>query len=149
MAGSGAWNAFDKNIGGLMNAIVEVGNIPSAKYPQATAFYRAYQDRFGEPIQSGHGPAPSYDSVYMLKDAIEQAGGTDPDAVVAALRKVERQGVVGRLKVNESNQVVYGRDPATEGAGLFFQWSEDGQRRVVYPPALAEGSMELPPWMKR
>jgi branched-chain amino acid transport system substrate-binding protein len=149
MAGSGAWDAFDHNIGGLMNAIVEVGNMPSDKYAPSARFYHAYQARFGEPIQSGHGPAPAYDSVYMLKDAIERANSTDPDAVVAALQQTKRQGVVGELRVNDVNQVVYGKDPSQEGVGLFFQWGEDGKRRVIYPPALAEGEIELPPWLKK
>ncbi len=80
---------------------------------------------------------------------MEMAGSTDADRVVAALKKVKRKGVVGTLKVNEVNQVVYGKDPAKTGVGLFFQWTEDGARRVVYPPALAEGAIRLPPWMKQ
>lgn len=149
MAGPGAWKAFDGNIGGLLNAVIELGNIPSEKYPQAGQFFRAYQAKYGEPIQSGHGPAPAYDSVYLLKDAMEQANSTDPDAVVAALQKVQRQGVVGQLQVNDVNQVVYGKDPDKAGVGVFFQWTEDGQRRVIYPPTLAEGDITLPPWVKR
>lgn len=149
MAGPGAWKAFNGNIGGLLNAVIELGNIPSDKYPQAGRFYRAYEARYGEPIQSGHGPAPAYDSVYLLKAAIEKAGSTDPDAVVAALKVVKRQGAVGEMKINDVNQVVYGKDPASAGVGVFFQWTEDGRRKVIYPPGLAEGDIELPPWMKR
>ena len=149
MAGPGAWKAFDGNIGGLLNAMVEVGNIPSDKYAPAGQFYRSYEARYGEPIQSGHGPAPAYDSVYLLKDAIESAGNTDPDSVVAALKNVQRQGAVGRMQVNDVNQVVYGKDPSKEGVGVFFQWTDNGERRVIYPPGLAEGEITLPPWMQR
>jgi branched-chain amino acid transport system substrate-binding protein len=149
MAGPGAWDAFDHNIGGLLNAMVELGNIPSQHYPMAAKFYRDYEAKYGEPIQSGHGPAPAYDAVYMLKSAIEHANSTDPDAVVAALKQVQRKGVVGHLQINDVNQVVYGKDPDKTGVGVFFQWSEDGKRRVTYPPSLAEGPIELPPWMKR
>ena len=99
MAGQVAWKTFEGKIGGLLNAIFEVGNIPSAKYGPAAEFYQAYEKKFGEGIQAGHGPAPSYESVYILKEAIEKAGSLDPDAVVAALEQTDRVGAMGRGQV--------------------------------------------------
>lgn len=148
MAGEAAWNTFDRKIGGLMNAVFEVGNIPSEKYAPAKAFYDAYKQRYGKGIAAGHGPAPSYESVYILKEAIERAGSLDPDAIVEALEKTDRQGVMGRIKFSPGHQVVYGLDPAEAAAACFFQWSEDGERVIVYPEALAEGDIQLPAWMK-
>ena len=84
MAGPGAWKIFDGKIGGLMNAIFEIGSaIPTAKYEPAKKFYDAYLKKYGEPMEAGHGPAPSYDSVYILAEAIERAGSLDADKVVA------------------------------------------------------------------
>lgn len=148
MAGEAAWTTFDKAIGGLMNAVFEVGNIPSQKHPPAMAFYNAYKEKYGKGIESGHGPAPSYDAVYILKEAIERANSLEPDALVAALEKTDRKGVVGRIKFSPGHQVIYGVNPAETGVGCFFQWSDTGERVIVYPPALAEGEIELPPWMK-
>lgn len=148
MAGEAAWNAFDGKIGGLLNAIFELGNIPSPKYSKATAFYNAYLKKYGKPVESGHGPAPSYESVYILKEAIEKAGSLDPDKLVAAIKATDRQGVMGRIKFNNGNQVVYGQDPKDTAVGCLYQWGEKGERTIVFPPALADAEVVLPPWLK-
>ncbi len=148
MAGQGAWKTFNHKIGGLMNAIFELGNMPSQKYAPAKNFYQAYEKKYGKGLEAGHGPAPSYESVYLLKEAMERAGSTDADAVVAALEKTDRQGVMGRIKFNAGHQVIYGTDPKETATACFYQWTEDGQRKIVYPPALAEGDIALPAWMK-
>ena len=149
MAGEVAWQTFDGKIGGLMNAIFEVGNIPSEKYAPAKNFYNKYKRIYGKGIQSGHGPAPSYESVYILKEAIERAGSLDPDAIVAEIEKTDRQGVMGRIRFDEGHQVVYGTDPAETAVGCFFQWTNDGKRKIVYPKSLAEGEIVLPSWVKK
>ena len=148
MAGEVAWETFDGKIGGLMNAIFEIGNIPSEKYAPAKNFYNKYKRTYGKGIQSGHGPAPSYESVYILAEAIERAGSLDPDAIVAEIEKTDRQGVMGRIRFDEGHQVVYGTDPAETAVGAFFQWTNDGKRKIVYPKSLAEGEIVLPSWVK-
>ncbi len=147
MAGEGAWKSFDGQIGGLLNAIFELGNIPSAKYPPAQAFYDAYKKKYKDPLQSGHGPAPSYESVYVLKEAIERAGTIEADAVVAALEKTDRAGVMGRIRFDKGHQVVYGTDPTKEAVAAMFQWSEAGERRIVYPSAIADKKIWAPEWV--
>jgi branched-chain amino acid transport system substrate-binding protein len=149
MAGEVAWKTFNGKIGGLMNAIFELGNIPSQKYAPSKKFYDTYKKTYGKGIQSGHGPAPSYESVYILKEAIERAGSLDPDAIVAEIEKTDRQGVMGRIRFDEGHQVVYGTDPAKTAVGAFFQWTDDGKRKIVYPPSIAEGNIVLPSWVKK
>lgn len=149
MAGEVAWKTFDGKIGGLMNAIFELGNIPSKYYAPAKRFYDSYKKRYGKGIQSGHGPAPSYESVYILKEAIERAGSLDPDAIVAAVEKTDRMGVMGRIKFDKGHQVIYGVNPGQAATACFFQWTEDGKRKIVYPKSLAEGEIVLPPWVKK
>ena len=149
MAGEVAWDTFNKKIGGLMNAVFELGNIPSQKYAPARNFYNNYKKTYGKGIQSGHGPAPSYESVYILKEAIERAGSLDPDAIVAEIEKTDRKGVMGRIRFDEGHQVIYGTDPAETAVGAFFQWTNDGKRKIVYPKSLAEGAIELPSWVKK
>lgn len=147
MAGEVAWKTFDAQIGGLLNAIFELGNMPSEKYSPAGTFYNAYKQRFKEPLQSGHGPAPSYEAVYILKEAIERAGTIEADAVVAAIEKTDRVGAMGRIKFDKGHQVVYGLDPSKEATACMFQWSESGERKIVYPPALAEKKIWAPEWV--
>ncbi len=149
MAGEVAWQTFNHKIGGLMNAVFELGNIPSQKYAPARNFYNNYKKTYGKGIQSGHGPAPSYESVYILKEAIERAGSLDPDAIVAEIEKTDRKGVMGRIRFDEGHQVIYGTDPAETAVGAFFQWTDDGKRKIVYPPSLAEGEITLPSWVKK
>ncbi len=148
LTGGAAWKSFDGKIGGALESIHEIGNVPSDKYPPAKAFFEAYAKKYGEEIQAGHGPAPSYASVYLLKDAIEKAGSLDPDAIVAALEKTDSQTVVGRVTFSKGHQAVYGNDPQKEALGCFVQWTEKGKRVIVYPESIAEGKIALPAGMK-
>lgn len=149
MAGPGAWKTFDAKIGGGMNVNFEIGSgIPAAKYAPAKDFYDKYAKKYGKPLEAGHGPAPSYDAVYILAEAIERAGTLDADKLVAALEKTDRQGVVGRIKFNDGHQVIYGDDPTKTAIGCVPQWTEDGKRVIVLPAAVAEGKMKLPAWVK-
>jgi branched-chain amino acid transport system substrate-binding protein len=149
LAGSEAWKTFNGKIGGVMNSIFELGSaISSPKVPKSKEFYDKYKKTFGKEIQGGHGIAPAYESVYILAEAIERAGSLDPDAIVAELKKTDRKGVMGRIQYDEGNQVVYGTDPNENAIGLVFQWTEDGQRKIVFPAAVAEAKIQLPPGLK-
>ena len=149
LAGSGAWNTFDGKIGGSMNSIFELGSaIDSPKVPKSVEFYNKYQKTYGKALQAGHGPAPAYESVYILAAAIERAGSLDPDAIVAELKKTDRIGVMGRIKFDDGNQVVYGNDPQETAVAAVFQWTEDGQRKIVFPESIAEAKIKLPPGLK-
>jgi branched-chain amino acid transport system substrate-binding protein len=149
MCGVQAWKTFEGKIGGLLNANFEIGSaIPTEKYAPAKQFYEAYLKKFGVPMEAGHGPAPSYDSVYILTEAIERAGSLDPDKVVDEIKKTDRKGVIGRIKFDETNQVIYGDDPEKTAMGCVSQWTEDGKRVIVFPLAIAEGKIALPEWIK-
>ncbi|MFZ5867329.1 MAG: ABC transporter substrate-binding protein [Thermodesulfobacteriota bacterium] len=149
MAGPGAWKTFEGKIGGLINLNFELGSgISVPKYEPAKKFYDDYIKKYGEAIESGHGPAPSYDAVYILAEAIERAGTLDPDKLVAELKKTDRKGVIGRIKFDEGNQAIYGDDPTQTACGCVAQWTEDGKRVIVFPAALADGKIALPKWVK-
>lgn len=148
MSGSDAWKTFEGKIGGALNAIFEVGNIPVPKVAASVAFYQAYQKRWGKEVQSGHGPAPAYDSVYLLAEAIERAGSLEPDAVVAALKQSARSGVIGKIRFDDGHQAIFGNDPNETALGCVIQWAEGGKRKVVFPEAVAEDKVRLPHWIK-
>jgi branched-chain amino acid transport system substrate-binding protein len=132
-----------------MNSIFELGSaISSPKVPKSKEFYDKYKKTFGKEIQGGHGIAPAYESVYILAEAIERAGSLDPDAIVAELKKTDRSGVMGRIRYDEGNQAVYGTDPNENAIGLVFQWTDDGQRKIVFPASVAEAKIQLPPGLK-
>ncbi|MBM4325058.1 MAG: amino acid ABC transporter substrate-binding protein [Deltaproteobacteria bacterium] len=147
MTGDAAWKTFDGQIGGLLEAVWELGNVPSVKYPPSKAFYDAYKAKYKTALQAGHGPAPAYESVYVLKEAIERAGTVEADAIVAALKRTDRAGVMGRIRFDEGNQVVYGTDPTKEAVAVMFQWSEAGEQRIVYPTTIADKKIWAPEWV--
>ncbi len=149
IVGPDAWRAFSGQIAGSLNVIFELGNLPSARYAPAAAFYRAFSARYGAPVQAGHGPAPSYEAVYILAQAIERAGGLDPEALVKALEATDRRGCMGRIRFHQGHQAFFGDDPAREALAAVIQWTPAGKRRIVFPPAIAEGDVELPAFVPR
>jgi len=47
------------------------------KVPKSVEFFNKYKKRYGRPIEAGHSPAPAYETIYILKEAIERAGSLD------------------------------------------------------------------------
>ena len=149
LAGSEAWKTFDGKIAGAMNTIFEMGSaIASDAVPASKAFYANYEKKYGKKIQAGHGPAPAYESVYILKEAIERAASLDADAIVAQLEKTDRNGVMGRIRYDEGHQAVYGFDPKETCLSTVFQWTPDGQRSIIFPASIAEAKIQLPKGLK-
>ncbi len=144
MVGPDAWKAFDGKIAGALNVIFELGNIPSARWQPSMDFHGAYRAKFGREIQAGHGPAPAYESVYVLAEAIERAGSLNPDAIVTALESTDRTGAMGQLRFHRGHQVIFGNDPNREALACIFQWQKDGSRKIVYPLSIADGEIVLP-----
>lgn len=149
MIGPTAWQTFEGEIAGTLNVVFELGNLPSGRYGQALDFYEAFKERFGREIEAGHGPAPAYESVYILRDAIRRAGTLNRDKLVSALEKTDRTGAMGRIRFNKGHQAIFGKDPGAEALACVFQWDERGRRRIVYPPCIAEGEIDLPAFFKR
>lgn len=151
VAPENAWDVFEKEVEGMVNVQFEIGPVPVKAVPQSVAFNENFGKRWGKDARmklSGHGPGPSYDSVYIMANAIERAKTVEPDAVVKALEQTDMQGVVGRIKFEKDHQVTYGFDPKDTALGCAFQWVKPGKRVVVFPEVVAEGKIELPPYMK-
>ncbi|RLA85762.1 MAG: amino acid ABC transporter substrate-binding protein [Deltaproteobacteria bacterium] len=152
VAPGNAWQVFEGEVEGMVNFLFEIGPIPVKAVPKSVAFNRNFGKRWGEEARirlSGHGPGPAYDAVYIMADAIERAGSLDPDAIVKALEKTDMMGVVGRIRFAKDHQAVYGLDPKEAAIGCAFQWKKPGVRVPVFPEIVAEGKIELPPYMKK
>jgi branched-chain amino acid transport system substrate-binding protein len=143
----GFWKATEGKGEFCLANVVNAGNAPSQATPWTMKFYDAYTKRWGvEP--EGYGTSSSYMAPYVLKDAIERAGTLDPEKVVEALEKTDLMGVYGRIKFDpKSHQVIPSLDPQEGAVGTIFQW-QAGKRVVVFPPKIAMGQIQLPPWMK-
>jgi branched-chain amino acid transport system substrate-binding protein len=147
LMGSKASKTFGKDIDDVLNVVFEIGYFPIPAYAPTGKFAQAYQRRWKEDIQSGHGAAPAYDTVYLLANAIEKAGTLDSDQVVKVLQTTEMTGVVGKIKFDDRHQLIFGEDPKTAAVGAVFQWQQ-GKQAVVWPASIASAKVRKPSWMK-
>jgi len=151
IAPENAWQVFEGEVDGMINTIFEIGPVPVKAVPKSVTFHENFGKKWGKDAKiniSGHGPGPSYDAIYIFANAIERAKTVEPDALVTALEKTDMTGVVGRIRFSKDHQVIYGFDPKETALGCAFQWRKPGNRVVVFPEAVAEAKIELPPYMK-
>jgi len=151
LAPENAWEVFQGEVEGMINMQYEVGPVPVKAVLKSVAFNENFGKKWGEDARkrlSHHGPGPSYDAVYIMASAIERAKSIEPDAMVSALEKTDLSGVVGRIRFGKDHQVIYGYDPKETALGCGFQWKKPGKRVVIFPEVVAEGKIELPPYMK-
>lgn len=142
---------FYKATGGkgeyLIVNLVNGGNAPANITPWTMKFVDAYKKKWGlEP--EGYGTSSSYMAVYQLKDAIEKANSTDSAAVITALENGDIMGVYGRMRFDKKNhQIIPSLDPKEGAVTGIIQWQKD-KRVQIFPPKVATGKVQLPPWMK-
>ena len=72
--------------------------------PKIQNFLKSYKDNYNEDPSAFS--ALGYDAVYMVKKAVENAGSTDKEAVVDALKNIEYDGITGYLTFDEHNNPV-------------------------------------------
>ena len=143
----GFWEATEGKGEYCLANVVNAGNAPSNATPWTMKFVEAYKKRWNiEP--EGYGTSTSYMAPYVLKDAIERAGSLEPDAIIEALEATDMMGVYGRIRFDpKSHQVIPSVDPEEGAVGTIFQWQAK-KRVVIFPPKIAMGEIQLPPWMK-
>jgi branched-chain amino acid transport system substrate-binding protein len=143
----GFWQATDGKCAYSIVTLSETGNVPTKATPKAMEFYNAFKKRWSVPPRST-GCVSAYEAMYVLKDAIERAGSTNEDALIAALEKTNLEAVRGTIRFDENHQIIYGYDPKNSVLGCWVQW-QDGERVQVFPEVAAMGEIKLPPWIKR
>ena len=67
-------------------------------------FVKEYKETYGEDPTAFS--ALGYDAVCILDEATEQAGSTDPEAVVAAMQELEYDGVTGHITFDENGDPI-------------------------------------------
>ncbi|MGJ4946665.1 ABC transporter substrate-binding protein [Bradyrhizobium sp. HKCCYLS1011] len=135
-------NGAAEGIPSLAVATSEVAVTPKTK-----PFASAFKAKFGmPPAYTGY---TGYDDVYIIAEAIQRAGSTNPDKMVAEMEKTNYEGTIGRI-------AFYGKDDEfTHGlksgpgfiTGLVFQW-QNGKQVTVWPQAIAEGKLKFPDFVK-
>ena len=70
--------------------------------PKNKEFLAAMQKKFGADLKTPNDlSVPQYEGVYAYKAAVEKAGSTDADKVIAALAEVSFDGPRGMIKMNK------------------------------------------------
>ncbi len=131
-------------------------------------FFNAYTARYttapAQPLFTGY---TTYDSIYILKEAIERIGEAPPspsdesaysaykDALVTALEETDSIGTVGRIRFQGKNDERPHNPITTDEQGNIYvvpkwvQWQKDssGQptRNVVWPGAFKNSEFVSPP----
>ncbi|HHV43005.1 MAG TPA: ABC transporter substrate-binding protein [Clostridiaceae bacterium] len=67
-------------------------------------FLTAYRDAYG--MEAISFAALGYDGAMMMAQAIEEAGSTDADAIINALKNIEYEGVTGNITFDENNNPI-------------------------------------------
>ncbi|NIR13385.1 MAG: hypothetical protein GWN86_05320 [Desulfobacterales bacterium] len=69
--------------------------------------------------------------------------------MVKALEQTDMDGAIGHIKFSKDHQVIFGFDPKKAALGVVIQWRKPGIRVPVFPEVVAEGKIQLPPYMKK
>ncbi len=136
-------------------AYLRVGLTPSNYNDTTKSVDEAYRAQFDRPAPSF--ALATYDSVYITAEAIERAGSTDPDAIIAEIEATDRTLAQGHyyFPYGMNNPV-----PDDEPAWMWHQWPdaavviqqyfEVGQdpddAAVVFPPAFQTHDTALIPY---
>jgi branched-chain amino acid transport system substrate-binding protein len=139
------WNDTNGAADGVPSLAFATSDV--AVTPKTKPFAQAFKARFGtEPAYTGF---TSYDDVYIIAEAIQRAGSTDPDKMVTEMEKTDYVGTIGRIQFYGKDDefthgVKYGPGLVT---GLVFQW-QNGKQVTVWPKQIAEGKLKFPDFVK-
>jgi len=150
-------------IGGLAQWMVEMDLTGGrAEITEKTIpFFDAYMKKFKkEPVSASFF---TYDTIYLLADAIARAGKTDPNSVIPALEATDWEGATGRIQfytdpaeieqVRASLNPYVGPHDAKYGPEFIYpvhvEFVEECQKEVVWPAERRTAEYQLPPWMQR
>lgn len=135
------WN--DTEGGAIGHADLIQGGYRVALTPKTIEWYDRYTETYG--VSPDYTTGYTYDAMFIVKEAIERAGSTDPDAFVEAMEATDYTGVAGRWVFDEKHDPLFGPDYRIMG---MTQWQEGGEREVVWPEALKTGDFILLPWQQ-
>ncbi|MCF8120622.1 MAG: ABC transporter substrate-binding protein [Deltaproteobacteria bacterium] len=134
------WPSFWKNVGEYGNQECFVSSMhQDVELTQlATDFRKAYVKEFGKQ-PSDYKSRSIFDAILIAANAINQAGGTDPDKIVNALENTDM--VVTRGKVSFGTEKGGPSYHHWMPPMLVIQW-QDKKQVVLYPPEGATGKLK-------
>ena len=143
--------AYWENVPDGNYAFVQRIGVPENLFNEtARKFSATYKKRTGKAAVESYA-MEAYDSIAILAQAINEAGSTDGDAIVAALENIDHDGTLGRIYFPYGT----GKDPSEDGKGdewwhqwpdpalTVIQYQEEGQNSgdspIVWPDAYKTG----------
>ena len=108
-AGSDGWDGIAKTLDQSAYAAIENSHFTNHfsmedQSEKIQNFLKDYREAYKEDPSAFS--ALGYDAVYMMKSAIEKAGGTDKQKIVDALKGIEYDGVTGYLTFDDHNNPI-------------------------------------------
>jgi ABC-type branched-subunit amino acid transport system substrate-binding protein len=149
-------NAFWTNVPSGNLCFVRRVGLPTELYNDvAVSFVERYTERTGKGAAESYA-LEAYDSIMIIAAAIEEAGSTDPDAIIAALEGITFEGTLGTITFPYGE----GNTPADNGmddkwwhqfpdpAITIVQYQVEGQDSteaiVVFPELYVTGDAIIP-----
>lgn len=117
------------------------GSYRAALTPNTIEWYDSYEKQFN--VSPDYTSGYTYDALFILKAAIEQAESTKPDDLVDALENTDFTGVAARWVFEDNHNSKFG--PGYRVMGM-TQWRPDGSREVIWPTDIKTGDYISPPW---
>jgi branched-chain amino acid transport system substrate-binding protein len=102
-----------------------------------------FKKRTGEPWMT-QDSISTYGDMWIFKDALEKAGAADRKKVAEAIRSMDT--TTGPAQYFPGGRLKFEENGRRAGAGLLIVQWQDGEPKVVYPPASA---MAKPVWSKQ
>jgi branched-chain amino acid transport system substrate-binding protein len=125
---------FAEALGKLSDGILVGGYWdPSFPYPGAPELAKAFESE--TKLTSSQHIADSYAAAQVLLDAIAAAGSIDPEKINAAVAKIDKTYVVGRVKFDENHTA---KLPIVS-----LQW-QSGKTVIIWPKAAKTGDLMFP-----
>ena len=94
--------------------------------PAIKEFVSKFRERYGR--TPTFAAMEAYDSIYTLVKAIEMAGSTDPERIVAALEKVRHDGVLGTIYFSTEREPAWMYHQWPGAKAVVIQYTEVGQK---------------------
>lgn len=109
MIGADGWDGVlgvldDANKSAVDNCYMSNHYSPESTNEKVVSFVKNYTEKYGETPNSF--AALGYDAAYMMAQAITNAGSTDAQAIVDAMKAIEFDGVTGHIIFDENNNPI-------------------------------------------
>lgn len=105
MLGADGWDEITNNAGDeVLGSFYCNHYSPDSDDPDVQTFVQKYTEKFK--MTPNALAALGYDATYILLDAIERAGSTDPEMIKAALMETDDKFVTGNIRFNEQRRPI-------------------------------------------